>query len=174
MVEHFLFDGDAAGGGETAETAIRAQDAMAGDDQRDRVARHDAAHSPSGVRTTHLRRQAAVSRCPAESYLSARLQDSVREGTRSVEAYGGIGSEIHGFALVVRHDPLLEISLEVFITLELIARRMEALEQLLLNFLALWTGQEGPADSIIRASQPEITPFCAEDSVPEHNIVHSR
>jgi hypothetical protein len=62
---------------------------VAGDNQWDRIARHDTAHGAGGARTAHLPRQVAVSRCQAECYLSARLQDPVRERMRSVEAYGG-------------------------------------------------------------------------------------
>jgi hypothetical protein len=79
VAEHFLLGGGSAGGGEAAETAVGAQDAMTWDDQRDGIARHDAAHGSGGVWTTHLSCQIAVSRCLAETYSSACQQNLVRE-----------------------------------------------------------------------------------------------
>jgi hypothetical protein len=171
--EHLFLDGYSAGGGEAAETAVGPQDTVTGDNERDRIARHDAADRPGGARPAHLPGQLNVSLCTAKSYLAAGLQDSLPERPGAVEAHRRLGAEIHQLALIVGDDPRLEASLEIFGRSQAGADVPEAPEQPLLGLPMLADRQKRPAHGVLRAHQAEIAPFGSENSVVQHGIPRS-
>ncbi|HSV99374.1 MAG TPA: hypothetical protein VLI39_04325 [Sedimentisphaerales bacterium] len=169
VLEQTLFDGGPAGGGEAAETAVGAEDAVAGDDQRDRVGRHDAADGAGGRGAAHLPGQIAVSHFAAKGYGSTGRQDLLAEETGVVQVYRRIDAEINRLSFEVGDDLLLHVREVPLAESDVVGGRTEAPEQPAFGRLAVRGGQERPADGVVRAGKGEIAPLRPKNRVVQHS-----
>jgi len=98
---------------------------VAGDDQRDRVGRHDAADGAGRDGGSHLPGQIAVSLCTAEGYGSAGPQDLLAEEADAVDANRRIDAEIDDLAFEVGDDLFLEVREEALVESDGVGGRSE-------------------------------------------------
>jgi len=161
QVEHPLFEGYAAGGGESAESSVGADYAMAGDDQRQGVSGKCASDGPAGGRAAHLLCQAGISYCLARSYTSTGDQDGCPERTEYIQSNRNLPAKLHGAAVKIGDYLFLKSPEEAFVQLGGGQTRQEAG----LDAFQARSGQVGTADGRFRAGEAKISPLRPENHI---------
>ncbi len=161
MFEQSPFDGCPAGCGEAADSAVTAQDAVARDDQRDRIPCQRAANCSGGAWFTYSISQLAVRDLAATTDPPAGGQDQSVERTAAVERNGRISTEIHVFAVEISNDPPLEIHQQA----PLESHFVQASQQRRLHHDTVAGWKAGSSDRITGRDQTERPPAGLQNRV---------
>jgi hypothetical protein len=146
VTQESLLGGDAAGCGEAAEAAVSPQDAVTGDNQRDRISRKRAAHGPGRAGIADPPCELAVSAHPAKADPATGCQNLLPERPQAIKVNGWISAEIHRLALKVGDDPLLDVGREPVIPPQAVAGKINPSQQLTPCRLPIRARQARPLD----------------------------
>jgi hypothetical protein len=169
-VEQTLLQVRRSNGGEAAEATVIAEDAVAGDNQWNRIAGQGVADGSGRERAADRSGQLAVGCGSTEANLGAGFKHSPVKITQISKINRDSSTEIDGSTVKIGSYHRLDVWQKVSVMGQAVDGRLQAIQEHPTGDDGSLNGKARPADAIVRAGDAEVTPGRFDNCVSDHGM----